>query len=246
MKPLIVSVLIVELVMEFFASRYSPYNVGSRVRNSVNLMIFFFIYIIFVATPGPGVYSADHRNVYRKKIINVLGSRAQPALKADKLNAICKPIVLTRWDPPQPYMTPRLVTEIALLSNTEMVELRFQAPAFWERHLLQLAVPLCCCNQTRWYMLCSLFEIPLVSVWWSFDDYFDHVCVIMEPCVQGMCYGNWNEGAPPHCLIFHMCRDNFFLMGRIQALSVDLRSLTHSAWVWVKVLTIGCLVNGEL
>jgi hypothetical protein len=50
------------------------------------------IYLILAPTLGLGVYSTSNRNEYQKQK-NVLGSRARPVRRADKLIAICEPIV---------------------------------------------------------------------------------------------------------------------------------------------------------
>jgi hypothetical protein len=57
-------------------------------------VIFFFNLPYFPAALGPGVYSASNRNEYQKhKNNNVMGSKVLRVHKADKLTAICEPIV---------------------------------------------------------------------------------------------------------------------------------------------------------
>jgi hypothetical protein len=60
----------------------------------VNAFFFFFsIYLTLPAELGPGVCSAFNRNEYQKQKNNASGIRARPARMADKLTAICEPIV---------------------------------------------------------------------------------------------------------------------------------------------------------
>jgi hypothetical protein len=61
----------------------------SGLRNPTKSMNFL-IYLILL---GPRVYSASDRNEYQKQKNNVSGSRARPVRRADKLAAICEPIV---------------------------------------------------------------------------------------------------------------------------------------------------------
>jgi hypothetical protein len=64
---------------------------GSRL-DEVNY--FFSIYLILPAAIHPEVYSASNRNEYQKqKHNNVLGSKVRWVRRADKLTAICEPIV---------------------------------------------------------------------------------------------------------------------------------------------------------
>jgi hypothetical protein len=53
----------------------------------------FLIYIIPLASLGPGIYSASDINKYQKKKNNVSGSRARPVPRAENLAIICGPIV---------------------------------------------------------------------------------------------------------------------------------------------------------
>jgi hypothetical protein len=53
----------------------------------------FSIYLILLATLGPGVHSTSNRNKYQKQKNNISVSRAQPVRRADNLTAICELIV---------------------------------------------------------------------------------------------------------------------------------------------------------
>jgi hypothetical protein len=54
----------------------------------------FSIYLILPAALGPGVYSTSNRNEWQKhKIIKFLGSKVRRVRRADKIIAICEPIV---------------------------------------------------------------------------------------------------------------------------------------------------------
>jgi hypothetical protein len=48
------------------------------------------MYLILQTALDPGVYSVSNINQYKKKMGMFLGSRDQPALKADNLTAICE------------------------------------------------------------------------------------------------------------------------------------------------------------
>jgi hypothetical protein len=54
----------------------------------------FSMYIILPASLGPGFHSASNRNEYQK-----LKVKARPVRGADRLTAICEPIVYIMWDP---------------------------------------------------------------------------------------------------------------------------------------------------
>jgi hypothetical protein len=51
------------------------------------------IYLILQAAMGPESYSACNRNEYQKQKVIFLGSKELPVRRADKLTAICQPIV---------------------------------------------------------------------------------------------------------------------------------------------------------
>jgi hypothetical protein len=56
-------------------------------------VIFFSIYLILPAALGPGVYSTLTEMSIRSRKIILLGIRARPVRKADKLTAIYEPVV---------------------------------------------------------------------------------------------------------------------------------------------------------
>jgi hypothetical protein len=51
------------------------------------------IFNLLAAALGPGVYSTSYRNEYQKQKNIFLWCRERPVLNADKLTAICEPIV---------------------------------------------------------------------------------------------------------------------------------------------------------
>jgi hypothetical protein len=51
------------------------------------------IYLILLAAPGPGVYSASSINKYQKQKNHVSGEQTGSVRRADNLTAICEPIV---------------------------------------------------------------------------------------------------------------------------------------------------------
>jgi hypothetical protein len=55
--------------------------------------VFFSVYLILAAALSPGVYSASNKNEYQKQKTMFMGSRTQPARKADNITAIYEPIV---------------------------------------------------------------------------------------------------------------------------------------------------------
>jgi hypothetical protein len=62
-----------------------------RVRETMTWI--FSIYLILQAILGPEVYPASNRMSTRSRKIMFLGSRARPVRRADKLTAICEPVV---------------------------------------------------------------------------------------------------------------------------------------------------------
>jgi hypothetical protein len=64
---------------------------GSRPDEVIDF--FFSIYGTFPTALDPGVCSASNRNEHQNQKIIFLGSRERTVLKADKLTAVCDPIV---------------------------------------------------------------------------------------------------------------------------------------------------------
>jgi hypothetical protein len=69
---------------------YKPECHGFETRRDERISL---IYIMLPTILGPGVHSASNRNEYQKQTNNVSGSKAWPVRRADKLEAICEPVV---------------------------------------------------------------------------------------------------------------------------------------------------------